>query len=463
MRTRNGWLALLLTAGMTLAPSAAWGQRFVHGESPGPEDPATYLPLYHDRPEEGGFYCAAEFLYWRQTNPLRNQLLAVRGFVDVDGSVQDAINLLNGANLAPNTPGFHFGSGLPALNVDQASGPGSYAPGLAFTAGWKFGNGVAVEFTWRHLEQVRYNASAGPIPPNLWPGFVLADTYLFSPVFNFPPEYAGSPQKVVVNGFVQGASSNGFIVHGAAYGIWNGASDMSISFVQRHEQFDLIGRCPIYQGDCCRVYGLTGARHVQIWERFEWRAQTSREDFIVVGAQDTDVQQYGIQQLQFGVPTAVNFTTASGIPLQRAGARGGLEDLAIYSNKIANRLYGAVVGCGSEWYLGHGFAFSLDLRGALHLDFAKERFKYERGDRFISHKRSRSEFTLVPELDAFANIWWYPIEGVQIRVGYDFMCYFNTVSSRQPVSFDYGTLDPPVDKHTFRMFDGFHIGIGLIF
>src|SRR5262249_47929863 len=56
-------------------------------EVPMVTDPTFPLPLYHDRPEKGGFYAAAEFLYWKMKNPLDNQIIAVRGLLDFDGSI----------------------------------------------------------------------------------------------------------------------------------------------------------------------------------------------------------------------------------------------------------------------------------------------------------------------------------------------------------------------------------------
>src|SRR5262249_43052183 len=104
------------------------------------------------------------------------------------------------------------------------------------------------------------------------------------------------------------------------------------------------------------------------------------------------------------------------------------------------------------------------------IDVVKERARYERGDRRsnsqtaapVVSKRSKHEFTFVPELQANGNLWWYPIEGVQVRVGYDFMAFFNTISSKEPVSFSFGTLDPHWDSTT-RLFNGFNAGIGFIF
>src|SRR5262249_2204320 len=152
-----------------------------------------------------------------------------------------------------------------ALNAGQASGPLSYEPGWRLTAGWRFRDGLAVEFSWLSLVEAKYAAVATLIPPGLQPGPLLLETFLFSPVFNFPNDYAGPANKI--------ALGNPF----AAYGIWNGASVETIEFVQRFTQYDLTGRVPIFETDYCRCYGLVGVRHVSLWERFKWRVVA--EDF----------------------------------------------------------------------------------------------------------------------------------------------------------------------------------------
>jgi hypothetical protein len=205
-----------------------------------------------------------------------------------------------------------------------------------------------------------------------------------------------------------------------------------------------------------------------MWERFTW----TTEAFPATSAGNGTFANVNIQSL-LGQATPAdvnavnitgNITTASGISVGEVASQGiDPADIAIYSNVVSNQLYGPFVGCGWERYLGHGFAFNVDLRAGLMLDIVKEVAKYDRGDRFISNKRSRRDFTLAPTLDALANIWWYPIEGVEIRIGYDLMTFFDTVAAQHPVSFNYGMLDPPWDKGIFRMVDGFHAGIGLIF
>ena len=73
------------------------------------------------------------------------------------------------------------------------------------------------------------------------------------------------------------------------------------------------------------------------------------------------------------------------------------------------------------------------------------------------------QFPLVPEVSAMANIWWYPMEGVEVRVGYEFMNFFNTVASPAPVDFNYGSVTPAWEKGHYRAVDGINAGIAFIF
>ena len=65
-------------------------------------------------------------------------------------------------------------------------------------------------------------------------------------------------------------------------------------------------------------------------------------------------------------------------------------------------------------------------------------------------------------LEATPGLMWYPIEGVQLKFGYDFMAFFNTISSPRPISFDYSGLDPAYER-TFRFFDGFQASLAISF
>ncbi len=496
MRTRTAWLAMLLMTGVALAPTALHAQTPT-GEGTAPfevpvyqlnpytargqigsptndydvprADPAYPLPLFHDRPETGGFFLAAEAMFWRQSNPLRHQLIAVRGLVDNDGSIHQAIppgtvfNTIGGLTTNPSGPGlitnlpgtretiitsqtatyfpngvlaslqtvFGFiftpgqqiaqpqgqshpggfiGTARPALFADDAGGPSSYTPGYTVTAGYRFREGFTAELSWTHLTHVKYSGGATLIPQGGQLGPILEDSFLYSPVYNFPTAFAGPSQKLALGNPL------------AAYGIWNGATEMVTKFDQRYDEWNIGTRVPMIETDCWRCYGFAGLRHVWMWERFKWRTVA-----------------YDFQGL------------------------ADATDAVDYSNIVSNAMYGGYVGCGNECYLGHGFSVSLDTKAALLIDFVREIARYERGDRATGSKRSRREYSIVPELDAQLNLNWYPIEGVELRLGYDAKNFFNTIASPNPVSFNYLGLDPVWEHKAYRLVDGFRAGISLTF
>jgi hypothetical protein len=397
MGTRSGWLAVLVTAGMAVAGVA-------HGQAQDYTQPDHVfpLPLFHDRPETGGFYTTFEFVFMRETNPLEHQLIAVRGFFDQDGSIT-------------GHPGQFVGGGQPALYADDAGGPGTFQPGFNIGIGYRFDNRVAVEFSWLWLAEAKYAAGANILGPGFQNGQNLANTFISSFVYNFPVDFAGEDRKVDLGNL------------GATFGIWNAASDMTISLIQRFEHYDITARIPILDNDDgnFRCYGLLGPRLTWFWEKFDWRT-VSRND------------------------------------LGQADA----TDVAIYTNRVSNRLYGIHLGGGNEWNWGDtpigSFACSLDLQAGLFADIVGELAKYERGDGENASSRQRKELEFVPEVEAQLNIWYYPIEGVVFRVGYQAMAFWNTVASPNPVSFNFLGLDPPWE-HEFRILHGLNAGVGFIF
>jgi hypothetical protein len=480
------------------------------------------LPLYHDRPETGGFFASAEFIYWRQTNTIGNQIIAVRGFQDTDGSIQQAINTVNATAATPAgqpvtvitvpgsvIPGKKFGSQAVALSTNELTGQNNYMPGIAFSLGWRFADGITVEFSWHHLQYNKLSAEASFVPQGGSVGLDQADSFLFSPVFNFPPEFSGPLNKIGVtsntaltssgaaatitptpitgtffgtggftlfSGTATASSTGAVLVPGAAPGIWNGATTMTEEFAQKFDSYDLIGRIPIYQDDCFRCYGLVGPRFAWFWEKFSWRT-VALEAALPGGTASASVTLPNVTFTPFSTVTTGGIVTTTFLPIITGGtatatagaaqtpaaALTDATDVALYSNIVSNRMYGPLIGGGSELYLGQGFSLSLDVRTSLLVDIVKERAKYELGDHSISIKRARTDYTLVPELDAIVNLWWYPIEGVEVRFGYDIMTFFNTVASPSPVAFDYGTMDPGWQKGTFRLIDGLQAGISFIF
>jgi hypothetical protein len=428
MRTRYGWLTGLLTVAVVvgLTPAAGWAQI----DYTQPDHPFSPLPLYHDRPETGGFYAALEFLLLRQRIPLENQVLGVRGY-------------FNGAG-APFPPGqgLFVGSGRTALETGDL-GRSSYAPGFNIALGWKFGNDFAIEVSWWHLFDAKYASSAAGVAPFF--SNIIGDETISAGVYNFAPEYGGpfidSPD------FTPGAGI------GTGYGIWNGADEMTAIFKQRFDMWDITGRFPIYSDDCQRWYGLAGARFAWIWKGFEWR--TADFGFTVPGA--------------FTFPTraqveivSTNTVLINGLAFPIIPDNGPFNS-ATYSNIVSNRMYGPFIGCGYEWYLGRGFAVSAEGRVAVLLDVVREIAKYELGDKSTQAKRSRTEYEIAAQLQGQVNLWWFPIEGVQMRVGYDLLAFFNTIYSPYPVAFDFGVLDPPWENKAVRLLDGFNVGLCFIF
>lgn len=449
-RFRGAWL---LAAWLLTAPSVVLGQ----GPGYAPAYPQVPLPLGSTRPEDGGFWVSGGVLFLRQNNPLKSQTVAVRGFQVYDqslitilsprfnttinrtfqvfpdgtiGLINTASNRTQPATFIQALPGQFFGSGVEALNVDQLTGQDSYQTGFTMTLGWKFDDGSAVSFNWKYLTEAQYRAGATLAPRGGAVGVDLADSFLFSPVFNFPPEYAGADNKITVPGPVgSGATANAQPTAQAAFGIWNAASIQTIEFRQRFQQYDITYREPIYETEDYRINGLVGPRYAWIWERFKWR------------------------------------TTSIGQDINGFVADTGPDNVAVYTNITSNRMYGAFTGCEQELYLGRGFAVHLKTEAALFVDSVKERAKYELANRYAGrpeNKRSKREWSVVPGFNAAAGLQWYPTEFIQLYAGYEFMSFINTFASRRPIDFDYANLAPKWSKYT-RVFDGFNVNLAFRF
>jgi hypothetical protein len=401
---------------MVLAPgSQATAQFSVLGTtdgSPGyaPADPQLPVPLGSTRPEDGGLFVDAQGVLYAQTNPLKNQPLAFRGFIITDP---------NGFGIG--NVGRFIGSGQKALDVGYLTGTESWQPGTQVGIGWKFKDGSTLSLNWLYLTTAEYRSGATLAPFNLQVGQFQENSFLFSPVFNFPPEFAGPPFKV------GSVDQRLFTAPFAAFGIWNGASIMTLQFEQKFQQWDLTYRMPVYDTETYRLNAVAGPRLVWIWERFGWRTTSIGSDRL-------------------------------------GNIIEGPEDVALYTNITSNRMYGIFAGCQHECYLGHGFALQFDTQAAVYLDSVKERAKYERGDKFSGpeSKKSRREWTVVPELRGGLGVMWYPTEFIQVYMGYDVMGFFNTLSSQNPVDFNYTQVSPRWE-HTFRLFDGWRGGVGLTF
>jgi hypothetical protein len=402
MRTRIGWI--ILAAALWLAPGYARAQ---YQEVP----PTLFTGFFsHPRYEEGGFFVYMDAVVWHMDRRIGDQAVAFRGSIDMDGSVTHLV------------PPAKFGSFAEALNTNQLNGPGTWTPGFDVGLGWRFESGVAVTGSWIHLSDVRYNVSAGIIPPNFAIGALQENSFLFSPVSNFSPMYAG-PRDVPTSTPPNPATDP---TATALYGIWNGAENMSIEILQRFDMATITGRFPLWQSDDCRIYTLFGPRAIIMYERFKWRT----------------------------------------VDLDFAG-QGTDSNNADYTNVVSQRLYGLHLGVGHEWYLGEmphlgSLSWSLDAEASLYGDWVKARVKYEREDHATAASRARNFFHLAPGVEAKASLWWYPWEAVQVRVGYNFLALFNTLASERPIDFNMGTVNPAFDSVN-RIFHGLDIGVGFVF
>ncbi|MBX9627375.1 MAG: hypothetical protein K2X82_26465, partial [Gemmataceae bacterium] len=376
----------------------------VRGQSPAnvgfdpPVNTDPTFPIPTGRTGDAGFYTAGEFLLWTQSRAIGEQNIAFRGLVDSTGIIT-------------GLPGTYVGSGKVALGTNDL-GRTTFSPGYRAEIGYKFEDGSRVYGNFLQLFDASYSAGATLVPPFFRSRVDLADTYLVAGVFNFPPEFAGPRRKTAYDDPAQIASNT--------YGIWNGASVMNISFVQRFTQAEVGGRVPMFQTEYSRVYGLAGGRFAWFFERFKWYTVSP----------DTD-------------------------------GRALPQDAAWYTNTLSQRLYGPFAGCGHEIFLHNQFSLSTDLTGAALLAVQKERAKYQ-VETFnsvgtvspVRSKRSVNEYSLVPNANAEVNLWWYPVEGVQVRVGYSAMTFFNTRYMKEAVGFNYGAIDPEYDVKVFRIVHG---------
>lgn len=422
MRTRLlGGLAVLTAVLTSAVPGRAQGPGLYSGglsDSGGlPGVPSENVPLPLGNPGSHGFYGFVEGGYYFQTRTMRDQTIAYRGLVDSTGAVT-------------GLPGTYIGSGQVALSTSDF-GRRSYAPAVNFGIGYKTDDGTSITARFMALSPVDYNASATLASQYARSRPDLSDTYLTAGVFNFGPEYGGPGRKTAFEGstiFLPFIDANGNLQlrqqlgDGLFYGIWNGASTMTITYRQNYQEAEIGARVPLFQTETSRIYALGGGRFNWFYEKFAWRTTSY------------DVNGGTLPSWQ-----------------------------AVYTNTLSQRMYGPYAGVGHDIYLGSRFALSTDLTGALLLNVAKERAKYKLADNTTSAKQSVNELRLVPSAGANFNLWWYPIQGVQVRMGYSANTWFNTKNMAEPVGFNLGAIDPGYGNQAFRIIHGVNFGIGLFF
>jgi hypothetical protein len=414
---RNRWIKMCLVAAAGLLINPATDR--VRAEEPwdvsGNQHPTGWSPLGPYQHDGSGFYTGIEFVLFNQPRYIGKQPIAVRGLVDSAG-------LLSG------TPGQFLGSGEVALTT-EALGRTGWSPGSRLTFGYRLENGWNFSVSWLHLFDTSYTGGAGMQGPDFSnPGFNLENTFLFSPVHNFSSAFQGPVARVT--------TSDGIVVFGALNGIWNGATDMTMKFTQRFDNWDLAGRFPVFETENARSYAIAGGRFSWIWERFEWRTNTMGFDVV--------------QQVE-------------GAPVQYVESS---EWAARYENTLSQRMYGPMIGCGHEVYLCDtemgSFGAGVEVTGSLLVDIAKQRAKYIREDERTQAKRSWTQNEIVPNVNLEFNMTWQPKQGLTFKVGWNAYNYFNTLYMAQPVGFDVGALDPAYEKKAYRLLHGCNFGVGYV-
>jgi len=368
-------------------------------QTPVNSDPV--IPIPTGQAGQAGFYTSVEFTMLFMTKAIGSQTIAIRGFYDAPGAI-------NG------TPGQFFGTGDKALTTKDLGSGSTGMPGFRLELGYKFDTGTRLYANYLQVYDAHYSAGASQVQRGFQARPDLSDTYLTSKVYNFSRAFGG-PQ---FDTNADTGRNGGFIT----YGIWNAADQMDVKFTQRYQQAEAGLRTPLYATDYSSVYSLAGARFAWIFERFAWRT--------------------------------VDIDNAGNAPPQ---------SVANYSNTLSQRMYGAFVGCGHEIYLGSMFSASLDLTAAGFMNVAKGRAKYELGDQTTESKFGRETFSIVPSGTADFNLWFYPVEGVQMRLGYSGLTYFNTRYMRDPIGFNFGNINPDYGIKYFRLIHGFNAGIGFFF
>jgi hypothetical protein len=358
------------------------------------------LPIPTGSAGQPGFYTSVEFVMLTQTRALGNQSIAVRGFFDANGVIS-------------GVPGTFFGSGADALTTDKM-GRREFQPGFRIEIGYKFDTGVRLYANYLQLYDAHYSAGATQATLGFKGRQDLSDTFLSAPAYNFNPAFGGPQFDTAFDNRQNGGFNT--------YGIWNAADVMDIKFVQRYQQAEAGLRTPLFATDYSSVYSLTGARFAWFFERFTWRT--------------------------LDIDALVNSSSLNA---------------ATYTNTLSQRMYGLFVGCGHEVYLGNMFSASIDLTAAAYMNVHKERAKYNLDAQTVQSKFGREGFDIVPSATGDFNLWFYPVEGIQMRLGYSGMTFFNTRYMREPVGYNYGQIDPNYGTKVFRLVHGFNVGIGFFF
>ncbi|MCS7168828.1 MAG: hypothetical protein RMI91_09615 [Gemmatales bacterium] len=433
MSKMNSQAARLLPWGVVLAlmvPTGAHAQILGQGTL----EPFTphFLPLGPVR--QDGIYVAGEAIFFRVNSSIKSQVVARRGLVDTAGNIFAEMTVdQNGTDdddtddivvIPPQPqPGRILGSNEVALRTDQVRGDDG-RPGLRLTIGYRFPNDVTIEGVFWLLPEHRRSAWASILPPNLQQGDFFSRSFLYAPFYNVPVDFIGPTndvQQILVTHFINPDAPDE-VEEGdevPAYGVFNGAELFRVTYKQEFYNYELNVRFPTYPLDVFRTYTSVGLRYLRSFERFELIA----EDLSIDG---------------------------SGLAVGR------------YRNRWTNNLFGVQGSYGGEVYLGYGFALLGEVRAGLFYDDFHARTEATVEGSALILRRKHTDANLSPMLGTGVFLYWYPVDSVVVRIGYEFLGFFNVIRSTEAIDFNLGTLEPTF-RSTLLRFDGFSAGIAIRF
>lgn len=145
--------------------------------------------------------------------------------------------------------------------------------------------------------------------------------------------------------------------------------------VRRTQEVEATWRLPYYETECWRISALAGPRVT--WVNEQARSRSLAKDH-------------------------------------------SAAEPAEQTRRLSRQKYGAHLGLDNEFYLGHGFAVIFELDASLSWQVTR---RSQAGGAAKTnnavHKQGKSKQSLAPQLRAILSLVWYPLEGVQLKIGYD--------------------------------------------
>lgn len=459
---RTKWIiaaaAMLLGAVPASAQSAVIGTTNL--SSPTWEVP---IPLMWGEKDEG-FYFSAEAAVMRINNALQSQVVARRGYRDLNGYINGnpeggTVDIFdnNGAYVTTlfrelGPAGAVYGSQEVGLSTDQV-GNDVFQPGSRITLGYRMRNGMTIEGSYMGITKSRVGATVSITPPDLNTGNNNVNSYLYGDYYNFNPYFSGPQREIISNVFLPtlppGTTTlvmtpvpldlqnlGGYAV--SAYGITNGAEIFRIAQTMGIHTSELNLKIPVAQFEGTRTYWTGGFRYISFTEQFRMIVQ------------------------DFGFPDGLN----AGDPFN-----SGIQDTEDrpqwslrYTTKQKDIFYGLQTGVGGEAYLFNGLAFSIDAKVGILAERSKSSVVLQRMDleNNIGMQRTNNLFTVAGLFQGGAYLWWYAHEGITFRLGYEYLGILNARRMVNPIDYNFGQLNP--DAHnSYLSLDGFVMGVSFVF